>query len=116
MARRLCKWPYNSAKRLLGKFTAFWTYILTFNFFVKAHLSHKIFLLQHDKIGILSTQREVQTNVYMLLSNSSLSLVRLGVDFVLPLSQHEQQEEQQEEQPPPKSTRRKCTTDFGTET
>ena len=51
------------------------------------------------------------------LSNSSLSLVRLGVDFVLPLSQEKQQEEQ-EEQPPPKSTRRKCTADlkFGTKT
>ena len=34
-----------------------------------------------------------------LLSNSSLSLVRLGVDFVLPLSQEQQQEEQE---PPPK--------------
>ena len=33
-----------------------------------------------------------------LLSNSSLSLVRLGVDFVLPLSQ----EEEQQEEPPPK--------------
>ena len=48
-----------------------------------------------------------------LLSNSSLSLVRLGVDFVLPLSQ-----QQEEQEPPPKSTRRKCTTDLkiGTET
>ena len=42
------------------------------------------------------------------LSNSSLSLVRLGGDFVLPLSQQEQQEPEQEQQeqeqqePPPK--------------
>ena len=36
----------------------------------------------------------------MLLSNSSLSPVRLGVDFVLLLSQQEQEQEQQE--PPPK--------------
>ena len=45
---------------------------------------------------------------------SSLSLVRLGVDFVLPLSQ----QEGQEQEPPPKSARRKCTKDlkFGTET
>ena len=45
---------------------------------------------------------------------SSLSLVRLGVDFVLPLSQQEEQEQES----PPKSTRRKCTKDlrFGTET
>ena len=35
------------------------------------------------------------------LSNSSLSPVRLGVDFVLPLSQQEQQEQEQEEQEPP---------------
>ena len=34
-----------------------------------------------------------------LLSNSSLSPVRLGVDFILPLSQEKQQEEQE---PPPK--------------
>ena len=34
----------------------------------------------------------------LFLSNSSLSPVRLGVDFVLPLSQ--QQEEQQQEPPP----------------
>ena len=41
---------------------------------------------------------------FEFLSNSSLSLVRLGVDFVLPLSQQEQQEEQEEQQqePPPK--------------
>ena len=38
---------------------------------------------------------------FCVLSNSSLSPVRLGVDFVLPLSQQEQQEEQ-EEPPPPK--------------
>ena len=38
----------------------------------------------------------------MLLSNSSLSPVRLGVDFVLPLSQQEQQQEQEEQEPPPK--------------
>ena len=31
----------------------------------------------------------------IFLSNSSLSLVRLGVDFVLPLSQEEQQQEQE---------------------
>ena len=31
---------------------------------------------------------------YYMLSNSSLSLVRLGVDFVLPLSQQEQEQEQ----------------------
>ena len=39
------------------------------------------------------------------LSNSSLSPVRQGVDFVLPLSQQEQQEQQKQEQeePPPKS-------------
>ena len=43
----------------------------------------------------------------LFLSNSSLSLVRLGVDFVLRLSQEEQEEEQhQEEEPPPKSIRR----------
>ena len=38
---------------------------------------------------------------------------RLGVDFVLPLSQEEQEEEQE---PPPKSIRRKCASDlvFGT--
>ena len=37
------------------------------------------------------------------LSNSSLSLVRLGVDFVLPLSQEEEEkEQQQQEEPPPK--------------
>ena len=33
---------------------------------------------------------------------------RLGVDFVLPLSQ-EQEQEQQEEEPTPKSIRRGCT-------
>ena len=32
------------------------------------------------------------------LSNSSLSPVRLGVDFVLPLSQEEEEQEQEEEQ------------------
>ena len=46
----------------------------------------------------------------MFLTNSSLSLVRLGVGFVLPLSQKEQQEqEEQEEQPPPKSSRKMLT-------
>ena len=40
---------------------------------------------------------------FKFLSNSSLSLVRLGVDFVLPLSQQEQeQEEEQQREPPPK--------------
>ena len=33
-------------------------------------------------------------NISDLLSNSSLSPVRLGVDFVLPLSQQEEEEEQ----------------------
>ena len=55
-----------------------------------------------------------------ILSNSSLSLVRVGFDFVLPLSQQEQeqQKQEQEQEPPPKSTRRKCTTDIklGTKT
>ena len=37
----------------------------------------------------------------VLLSNSSLSLVRLGVDFVLPLSQEEQQEQEEEDQEEP---------------
>ena len=35
----------------------------------------------------------------VILSNSSLSLVRLGVDFVLPLSQ----EQQEQEEPPTKN-------------
>ena len=30
---------------------------------------------------------------FLILSNSSLSLVRLGVDFVLPLSQQEQEQQ-----------------------
>ena len=34
----------------------------------------------------------------LLLSNSSLSLVRLGVDFVLPLSQEEEEQQQQQQQ------------------
>ena len=38
---------------------------------------------------------------FALLSNSSLSPVRLGVDFVLPLSQ--EQQEQQQEEPPTKN-------------
>ena len=38
-----------------------------------------------------------------LLSNSSLSPVRLGVDFVLPLSQEQEQEqEEQQQEPQPK--------------
>ena len=37
----------------------------------------------------------------VFLSNSSLSQVRLGVDFVLPLSQ-EQQEQEEQQEPPPK--------------
>ena len=42
---------------------------------------------------------------FRFLSNSSLSLVRLGFDFVLPQSQEQQQEEQEQEQEPqPKST------------
>ena len=45
--------------------------------------------------------------LFTFLSNSSLGLVRLGVDFVLPLSQEE--EEQQQQQPPPKSTTREHT-------
>ena len=44
-----------------------------------------------------------------LLSNSSLSLVRLGDDFVLPLSQQQEEEQQEQQQPPPKSIRRGCT-------
>ena len=36
------------------------------------------------------------------LSNSSLSPVRLGADFVLPLSQEQQEEQQEEQEPPPK--------------
>ena len=40
----------------------------------------------------------ILTNAIHLLSNSSLSPVRLGVDFVLPLSQQEEQEEQEEEE------------------
>ena len=43
-----------------------------------------------------------------ILSNSSLSPVRLGVDFVLSLSQQEQEQEQQEEEPPSTSMRRGC--------
>ena len=38
-----------------------------------------------------------------ILSNSSLSPVRLGVNFVLPMSQQQEQHEQEQEQPPPKS-------------
>ena len=34
------------------------------------------------------------------MSNSSLSLVRLGVDFVLPLSKQQQQQQLQQEPPP----------------
>ena len=47
---------------------------------------------------------QVSVLLSLLLSNSSLSLYslslvfRLGVDFVLPLSQEEQEEEEQEEQ------------------
>ena len=38
------------------------------------------------------------------------SVFRLGVDFVLPLSQEQEQEEEQEEQEPtPKFIRRGCT-------
>ena len=36
----------------------------------------------------------------LFLSNSSLSPVRLGVDFVLPLSQQEQEQQEQEQQEP----------------
>ena len=49
--------------------------------------------------------RDDYGGVCLLLSNSSLSLYslslvfRLGVDFVLPLSQEEQEEEEQEEPP-----------------
>ena len=55
---------------------------------------------------------------FCFLSNFSLkvqtSVLGLGVDFVLPLSQQEQQEQQEEEQEPsPKSTRKKYTTDLG---
>ena len=45
----------------------------------------------------------------MILSNSSLSLVRrlslvrLGVDFVLPLSQQEEQQEETQQEPPTKN-------------
>ena len=38
--------------------------------------------------------------LFLFLSNSSLSLVRLGVDFVLPLSQEEQQQQQKQEPSP----------------
>ena len=44
-----------------------------------------------------------------LLSNSSLSLVRLGVDFVLPLLQEQQeQQEEQEQEPPPHTKNLSC--------
>ena len=68
-------------------------------------------------VGWLSwCAKSFSCKLQLLLSNSSLSLVRLGVDFVLPLSQEEQQD--QEQKPSSKSARRKCTTDlkFGTET
>ena len=38
-----------------------------------------------------------------LLSNSSLSLVRLGIDFVLPLSQEQQEQEEDQQEPPTKN-------------
>ena len=38
---------------------------------------------------------------------TSSSVIRLGVDFVLPLSEHKQEQEEQE--PQPKSIRRGCT-------
>ena len=46
---------------------------------------------------------------------TSVLVLRLEVDFVLPLSQ---QEEEEDQEPQPKSTRMKCTAGlkFGTET
>jgi len=42
----------------------------------------------------------ILTNAIHLLSNSSLSPVRLGVDFVLPLSQQEEQQQEEQQEPP----------------
>ena len=36
-------------------------------------------------------------------------VLRLGVDFVLTLSQQQQQEQEEQEEPPPKSIRKGCT-------
>ena len=46
-----------------------------------------------------STITEHTRNLFVLNSNSRLSL-RLGVDFVFPLSQEEEEEQQQQQQPP----------------
>ena len=53
---------------------------------------------------LLETAQKVKNEIF--LSNSRLKVFRLGVDFVLPLSQ---EEEEQEEEPSPKSIRRGCT-------
>ena len=57
-------------------------------------------------VSIISAVTDLNLNRYsfkiymrILLSNSNLSLVKLGVDFVLPLSQEQQE---QEEEPPTK--------------
>ena len=45
-----------------------------------------------------------------LQSQVQTSVLGLGVEFALPLSQQqEQQQEQQQQEPPPKSFRRGCT-------
>ena len=49
-------------------------------------------------------------SIFLNIYCQTLGLVlRLRVDFVLPLSQEEQEQEQEEEEPPPKSIRRGCT-------
>ena len=49
-------------------------------------------------------------NIVKLQSKVQTLVLRLGVDFVFPLSQQQQQqEEEEEEQPPPKSIITGCT-------
>ena len=66
---------------------------------------------------IVDLAREVDFLLTSYCQTPVLGL-RLGVDFVFPLSQQQQEQEQQEEEPPPKSTTRMYATDlkFGTET
>ena len=69
------------------------SYFILF-YFISFHLILFYFVLLYFTLFIVKIQSKVQ-----------ISVLGLGVDFVLPLSQEQEQQEQQEQQeePPPKS-------------
>ena len=50
-----------------------------------------------------------QYSIFIVCCQTPVLGLRLGVDFVFPLSQQQQQEEEEEEEPSPKSTIREGT-------